>query len=73
MEKIILAPEEKAEYKKLQRQVQEASSKLFDKGNGGRIKNAKPNLYNNRLERIQNFCKEKGLMDSRWLKFKKLI
>jgi hypothetical protein len=72
MENTKLPTEVKAEYIKLQRQVQEASAKLFDRGNGGRIKGKSPNLFNNRLERIQEFCRQNNLTNSRWLRINKL-
>lgn len=63
-----MTPEDKKEYRVLQRKVQEAGSKLYDRGTFGRIKSKSPNLYNNRLKKIQEFCIEKGLTESRRLK-----
>jgi hypothetical protein len=64
-----LTPEVKAEYRKLQRQCQEALAKLFDQGTFGRIPGKSPNLYNNRLKRMQEFCIENGLTNSRFLRY----
>lgn len=67
-----MTEEKKLEYKKLQRQCFEAYEKLFDRGSFGRIKGKSPNLYNNRLKRIQDFCIENQLTKSRFLQLKPL-
>ncbi len=63
-----LTPEQKSEYRRRCRQVDEAGSRLFDRGTGGRIPDRKPNLYNNRLKLLQEFCAQNGLTDSRYMK-----
>lgn len=50
-----MMPEDKIIYKRLQRQVQESYSKLFDQGNFGRIKNKSPKRFNNKLAEMQQF------------------
>ena len=59
-----------AEFRKLSRQVDEANQKIHN--NGYRIKNTSPNLYNNRLQRIKDFCNENGLTNCSYLKYSPL-
>lgn len=50
-----MTTEEKTIYKKLSRQVDEAYTKLWDRGTKGRIPSLKPNLFNNRLTKMKEF------------------
>lgn len=65
-----LSDEVKKEYNVLSRQVDEAHRKLFDQGRGGRNKRS-PNNYNNRLQRMKEFCIENGI-NTKYLKYNPL-
>lgn len=69
-----MTQEQKCEYKKLSRQVDEAYIKLFDNGNGGRKAHIKPTLFNNRLERMQAFLitLEGDFTNNRYMKLTKI-
>jgi hypothetical protein len=68
----ILTAEQKLEYKKLQRKVGEAYDKCFDQGTGGQKTGVGVNLFNNRLERMKDFCKENGLNNCRFMRMESL-
>lgn len=53
-----LTSEHKPLFKKLQRQCAERYSKLYDKGTYGRIKNKKPNSFNNKLKEFKDFMND---------------
>lgn len=62
-----MTPEQKAEYKKLDRQVGEAYQKYVNTRTNKSI-----HLFNNRLARIQQLLTEVGYSDNRFLKMKPL-
>jgi hypothetical protein len=63
---------DKKEYNILQRKCQEAYIKHFDRGNFGRIHGKSVNSFNNRLAKMHQFCIEKQLNNSRWLRIQPL-
>jgi hypothetical protein len=67
-----MTEEQQSEYKTLLRKCQEAYIKHFDRGNFNRIHGKSVNLYNNRLAKMQQFCIDNQLTESRWLKFEPL-
>lgn len=60
-------PDQKAEYKKLNRQVDEAYRRYLNCR-----ENRYLNLYNNRLERLQTLLRDVGYHDHKTLKLSKL-